>query len=437
MSTVQQRFAEVGARSRVARTAVRALVTVVLFGWVGVVPAAGWPTVSAQAEPIRVGILHSLTGSVAIAERPINETTLLAIEEINASGGLLGRRVEPIIVDGRSDWPTFAAEAERLIGEEHVEAVFGCYTSASRRTVVPIFERHHNALFYPTFYEGVESSPNVVYTGATPNQYIIPAVKWFMENRGKRIFLVGSDYIWPRAANAVIKAQAEYLGGTVVGEKYLPLGSSETAPILQAIKETQPEVIVSTVVGDTNIPFFRDLRAAGITPKTIPTLSLALGETELQSLETATMAGDYVAQTYFQSIDTADNHRFVAEVKRRYGPDTVVSDQMEAAYASVHLWAQAVRSAGSADPQRVLRAIRGMGMNAPQGRVYVDEENLHTWKTPRIGRIRADGQVDIIWASEALVHPMPYSIFRTKQAWEDMVSELFRMWGGDWSAPAG
>lgn len=156
--------------------------------------------------------------------------------------------------------------------------------------MVPIFERHRHVLFYPTFYEGVESSPNVVYTGAAPNQYIIPAVKWFMENRGRRILLVGSDYIWPRASNAVIKAQAEYLGGTVVG--------------------------------DTNIPFFRDLRAAGITPKTIPTLSLALGETELQSLETATMAGDYVAQTYFQSLDTADNHRFVDEVKRRYGPDT-------------------------------------------------------------------------------------------------------------------
>ncbi|MFE0175375.1 urea ABC transporter substrate-binding protein [Streptomyces sp. NPDC059002] len=393
------------------------------------------PQQSRADDPIKVGVLHSLTGSVAIAERPINDATLLAIDELNQQGGLLGRTIQPVIVDGRSDWPTFGAGAERLLTQDRVSAVFGCYTSASRKQVVPIFEKHDGALFYPTFYEGIESSPNVVYTGAAPNQQSIPGVKWFMENRGRKIFLVGSDYIYPRATNAVLKAQIAYLGGKVIGERYIPLGSSDTAATVRAITAARPEVIVSTMVGDSNIPFFKELRAAGITPRTVPILNLVIGEVELQSFDARTMAGDYVALNYFQSLDNPANRRFVAAFKHRYGASRAISDQMEAAYTSVHLWAQAVRKAGTAEPTAVLKAVRGQSYDAPGGQVFVDEQNLHTWKTARIGQIRPDGQVDVVWASEALIHPMPYSIFRTTRHWQDLVSSLYTRWGRSWQAP--
>ncbi|MFE0099046.1 urea ABC transporter substrate-binding protein [Streptomyces sp. NPDC059009] len=386
-------------------------------------------------DPIKVGVLHSLTGSVAIAERPINDATLLAIDELNERGGLLGRRVQPVIVDGRSDWPAFGAGAERLLTRDGVSAVFGCYTSASRKQVVPIFEKHHGVLFYPTFYEGIESSPNVVYTGAAPNQSSIPAVKWFLENRGRKVFLVGSDYIYPRATNAVLRAQIAYLGGKVLGERYVPLGSSDTADAVRAIAAAKPDVIVSTMVGDSNIPFFKELRAAGITPRSAPVLNLVIGEVELQSLSSRTMAGDYIALNYFQSLDHPANRRFVAAFKKRYGAHRAIADSMEAAYTSVHLWAQAVREAGSADAAAVLEAVPGQSYDAPEGQVYVDEHNLHTWKTARIGQIRPDGQVTVVWASEALIHPMPYSIFRTRRHWEELVSSLYTRWGHSWQAP--
>lgn len=394
---------------------------------------AGW---SRDAESIRVGVLFSMTGNLAIIESSMHDATMLAIDEINAEGGVAGRRIEPIAVDARSDFPTYAAQAERLLTGEGVRTIFGCYTSASRKTILPIIEQHDALLMYSTFYEGIESSPHVVYTGAAPNQFVTPAVKWFLDHRGRRFFLVGSDYVYPRVTNAVIKDQLRLQGGEVVGEEYLPLGASDFSAIIGAIRRERPEVILSTVIGDSNVPFFRGLRAAGVTPDATPTLSVALGETELQHLDASQMAGDYVAMNYFQSIPSADNDRFVRSFKARFGADAVISDPVQSAYVSVKLWAQAVAQAGDDAPQQVRQAIQGLSYQAPEGTVYVDELNQHTWKTARIGQITPDGQVDIVWASDTVVRPAPYSAFRPPREWDELLVDLYTGWDGEWARPS-
>ncbi|WP_327071087.1 urea ABC transporter substrate-binding protein [Kitasatospora sp. NBC_01302] len=386
-------------------------------------------------QPARVGVLHSLTGSVALSELPVVDATLLAIEEINASGGLLGRTLEPVIADGCSQGPAFAEAAESLFTGDGVCAVFGCYTSASRRSVIPVIEAHDAILLYPTFYEGIESSEHVVYGGSTANQCVIPAVSWFLDNRGRDFYLIGSDYVYPRSVNAVVKDLLAALGGHVAGEVYVPLGQSDVAPLVRAIADAKPGVILSTLVGDTNMPFFRELRAAGIRPASTPTLSFVIGECELQHLDRAQMAGDYLAFNYFQSIDTPQNARFVESFRARYGQERVVGDTMAAAYNLVHLWAQAVRACGSTRPADVRRAIRGQRRAGAEGTLYVDEENLHLWRKARIGRIRADGQVDVVWTSENLIRPMPYSPYRTRREWHEMLAELHAGWGASWSSP--
>ena len=407
----------------------------VIITIIGVMIAAAGLRAHAQLPPIKVGVLHSLTGSVAISERPINQTTLMAIDELNAHGGLLGRKIEPIVMDGESNWPVFARDARILILKDHVSAIFGFYTSASRKTILPIIQQYHSALFYPTYYEGMEESPNIVYLGGTPNQNVIPAIEWFLGNIGKRFYLVGSDYVYPRATNAVVKTELAYLGGSVAGESYLPLGDMDTMPVVRRILASHPDAIFSTIVGDTNIPFYADLRKLGITPQKLPVLMSAVNESDLQSLDPKAMAGDYVAMNYFQSINSPENDRFVAEFKRMYGQDSVVSDQMESAYDSVHLWAEAVQKAGTPDPQEVLQAVRGLSYDAPEGEIWVDELSLNTWKTARLGIIQPDGQIDTVWESEAVIEPQPYPVYETQQYWQNMLQSLYTMWHGTWSAP--
>jgi ABC-type branched-subunit amino acid transport system substrate-binding protein len=265
--------------------------------------AAAWAVyhaIGVSQPPIRVGILHSFTGTMAISEIPVAEAEQLAVAEINASGGLLGgRKVMPILADGCSDWPTFAKQARQLLLEKKVCAVFGCWTSASRKTVRPIFEQLSGLLFYPVQYEGLEESPNIIYLGAAPNQQIIPAVKWTFDNLGHRFYLVGSDYVFPRAANAVIKDQVKALGGSIVGEDYIPMGESKTEAVVARIKAAHPDVILNTINGDTNIAFFRSLRAAGIDPGTIPTVSFSIGENELPALNPSRCVGELCSLELF------------------------------------------------------------------------------------------------------------------------------------------
>jgi urea transport system substrate-binding protein len=391
-----------------------------------------------RLPPIRVGILHSLTGTMAISEKPVVEAVELSIEEINASGGLLGgRQVLPILADGRSDWPTFAQESRHLITDEKVCAVFGCWTSASRKTVRPIFEELGSLLFYPVQYEGLEQSPNIIYLGAAPNQQIIPAVKWAFDNlASRRFYLVGSDYVFPRAANAVIGDQVKALGAQVVGEDYIPLGRTDVQAIVARIVAVHPDVILNTINGDTNLAFFKALRAAGITPDIIPTISFSIGESELPSLDPSACAGDYAVWNYFQSLDGPRNATFVSAFRKRYGPDRVVSDPMEAAYCAVKLWAQAVEDAGTENTEAVRTAILNQSMAAPEGVMLIDPETQHTWRPVRVGRIRADGQFDIVWDSHRPVRPQPFPISRTPAEWQRFLDNLQAGWGGHWAAPS-
>ena len=386
-------------------------------------------------EPIRVGILHSMTGTLAISARPVVDATLLAIEEINAQGGLLGRQLEPVIADGASDSDAFAAEAERLITQEKVSVVFGCWTSSSRKAVGPVFEKHNHLLFYPVQYEGLEQSPNIIYNGATPNQQVMPAVSYSLTHFGPRVFLVGSDYVFPRTANEIIRDQVSALGGETVGELYLPLGGKNVAPMIDAIVKAKPDVILNTINGDSNVAFFRGLREAGITPDRLPVVLFSISETELPELGAEAMAGNYAAWNYFQSVDTPENRAFLEKFRARFGADRVVSDPLEAAYFGVMLWAQAVRAAGSAEPAAVLAKIRGQGMHAPGGLAYIDGPTQHTWKYARIGRIRSDGQFDIVWSSDKPVRPMPFPLFRTRADWERWQKDLSASWGGKWVNP--
>ena len=399
---------------------------------------AGWRyhRTAKNQQPIRVGILHSRSGAMAISESSMVDGELLAIEEINTNGGVLGRRIEAVIADGQSDWPTFAKEAERLITVEKVCTIFGCWTSASRKNVKPVVEKHNHLLIYPMAYEGLEQSPNIIYTGAAPNQQIIPAVKWSFDNLGKRFFLVGSDYVWPHSVNAIIKDELTALGAQLTGEEYIFFGSPDVRHVIDKIKEAHPDVILSAVVGDSNIAFYKALKEAGIDASKTPVVSVSIGEDELRKLPPVEMIGNYCAWDYFQSISRAENQAFVSRFKARYGSDRVTSDVIESAYFSVYLWAQAVQECGSvADVQDIREAMVGQSLDAPEGVVSIDPETQHTWRSFSIGQIRGDGQLDIVWTSQKPIRPVPYPISRSKTEWESYLTGLFTQWGGKWANP--
>jgi urea transport system substrate-binding protein len=374
-----------------------------LIGLAIVGGAAAWAALglSARLAPIKVGLLHSRTGPMKISEESMIEAEILALEEVNKDGLLPGgRRVEWVIADGRSDPAVFAREAERLIRDEKVGAIFGCWTSASRKGVKPVVERHHHLLFYPMAYEGLEESPNIVYTGAAPNQQVIPAIKWSYDHlRARKYFLVGSDYIWPHAVNAIAGDFIKALGAQVAGEEYVLYGSMDIDALVGAIERARPDVVISTVVGDTNVAFYRKLAEAGLGPREVPVISFSIAEEELRHLPARDMVGDYAAWNYFQSLDTEANREFVRAFKAKYGADRVTSDVMAAAYNSVWLWAQAVAEAETDEVAAVLKAVRRQSMSAPEGIISIDAATLHTWRPVYIGRIRGDGQFDIVWDS--------------------------------------
>lgn len=384
--------------------------------------------------PIKVGVLHSLTGTMAVSERTVADATLFAIQELNRAGGVLGRKIEPILVDGRSDWDVFAAEAETLIVRHRVSAVFGCWTSACRKTVKPVFERHGHVLFYPVQYEGLEQSPNILYTGAAPNQQIIPATKWSLDNLGSRIFLVGSDYVFPRTANEIIKHQVQALGGSIVGEAYVPLGGTHFEGVVQAIRASGADVVFNTINGDSNIAFYRQLRAAGVTPEAIPVLSFSLAEAEVQAIGPDLVAGDYAARNYFMSVDTPANHDFVTRFRERFGQRYVTTAPMEAAYFGVLTWAKAVEEAGSTDFRDYHTTLLGQSLSAPSGIIYIDPATQHTWRTVLIGRVQPDGNFDIVWSSGRPIRPAPYPGILPKAQWTAFLDDLYRSWGNRWAA---
>jgi urea transport system substrate-binding protein len=345
--------------------------------------------------------------------------------------------VKWIIADGASDPPTFAKQADRLISKDGACVIFGCWTSASRKGVLPVVEAAGHLLVYPMAYEGLEQSPNIVYTGAAPNQQITPAVQWCHEKLGaRRFFLVGSDYVWPHCVNAIIGDQLAALGAEKVAEAYIPFGSMDVAAAVRAIVETKPDVVLCSVVGDSALAFAQALRQAGVDPVKTPVLTFALGENELHTMPLGSMVGNYASWSYFQSIDRPENVQFVNAFKARYGRDRTVQDVMETAYFSVKLWAQAVREADNTDVRPVRYALRRQSMNAPEGTIAVDPQTQHTWRPVSIGRIRTDGQFEIVWRSRTAVRPVPFPSSRSRDVWEKFVLDLYHDWGGQWIAPA-
>jgi urea transport system substrate-binding protein len=359
-------------------------------------------------ETVPVGILHSLTGTMSISEVSVRDAELMAIDEINAAGGLLGKKIKPVIEDGASDWPTFAEKTKKLLQKDSVVTIFGCWTSASRKAVLPVVEQNKGLLWYPVQYEGVESSPNIFYIGATTNQQIIPAVTWLLQNKGKKFYLLGSDYVFPRTANKIIKEQLKAEGGSLVAEEYTPLGHTDYNTIISKIKKEKPDVIFNTLNGDSNVAFFKQLKDAGISSKDLTTMSVSIAEEEVRGIGASVLDGHYTAWNYYQTTDTPENKKFVEAYKAKYGKDRVTDDPIEAGYTAVYLWAAAVKKAGSFEVEKVKAAAKGIELNAPEGKVVIDGENQHISKTARIGQITADGQIKEIWNSGQPLKPDPF-----------------------------
>lgn len=378
-------------------------------------------------DTIKVGILHSLSGTMAISETTVVEAEQLAIKEINAAGGVLGKQIEAVVEDGASDWPTFAEKAEKLIDQDKVSVVFGCWTSASRKAVLPVFESKDHMLWYPVQYEGQECSKNIFYTGAAPNQQIEPAVDWLLENKGKKFFLVGSDYVFPRTANTIIKEQLKAKGGETVGEDYLPLGNTEVTPIITKIKAALPDggIIFNSLNGDSNVALFKQMQGAGMTPDKYPTMSVSIAEEEVRQIGKEFLIGHYAAWNYFQTVESPENDKWVSDFKAEYGEDRVTNDPMEAAYIMVYLWKQAVEKAGAVDIPKVRDAAYGQTFQAPEGLVTMNP-NHHISKTVRIGEIRDDGLFDIVFATDGPIDPIP---------WNQYVPDT-KGYACDWSDPA-
>ncbi|PKO57100.1 MAG: urea ABC transporter substrate-binding protein [Betaproteobacteria bacterium HGW-Betaproteobacteria-13] len=359
---------------------------------------------------VTVGQLHSGTGTMAISETGSIQAEQLAIDEINAMGGILGRKIKVIKEDGASDWPTFAEKSRKLLVNDKVATVFGCWTSASRKAVLPIFEKENGLLYYPTFYEGLEQSKNVIYTGQEATQQIIWGLDWAQkEKSAKKFFLVGSDYIWPRTSMKIARKHIEnFQKGSVVGEEYYPLGNTNFNSLINKIKIAKPDCIFCAVVGGSNVAFYKQLKAAGITASKQFLLTLSVTEDEMLGIGGENFEGFYASMKYFQSLENENNKKFVAAFRAKYGPKAVIGDVTQAAYLGPWLWKAAVEKAGSFDVDKVVAASPGIELKtAPEGYVKV-HENHHLWSKTRIGMGQADGQFKVVAESPELIEPNPF-----------------------------
>ncbi len=389
-------------------------------------PLLGIPALSRAAAPatsainttglaitdteVTVGQLHSATGTMAISETGSIQSERLAIEQINAMGGILGRKIKIIQEDGASDWPTFAEKARKLLVSDKVATVFGCWTSASRKAVLPVFEKENGLLYYPTFYEGLEQSKNVFYTGQEATQQILSSLDWLSrEKKARSFYLIGSDYIWPRTSNKIARKHIEnVLKGEVVGEEYYPLGHTQFGSLINKIKLKKPDVVFAVVVGGSNVSFYKQLKAAGVTSGKQKLLTISVTEDELLGIGGENAEGFWSCMKYFQSLDNANNKKFVEAFKARYGADAVIGDVTQAAYLGPWLWKMAVEKAGSFDVDKVVAASAGLEFKeAPEGYVKIDP-NHHLWSKTRIGQIRKDGQFDVIFETPELIKPDPF-----------------------------
>ncbi len=378
------------------------------------------------AETIKVGILHSLSGTMAISETALKETALMTIEEINKAGGVMGKKLEPVVVDPASNWPLFAEKARQLLTKDKVAVTFGCWTSVSRKSVLPVYKELNGLLFYPVQYEGEELEKNVFYTGAAPNQQAIPAVEYLMSKDGgeaKRWVLLGTDYVYPRTTNKILRAflKSKGVAEADIMEEYTPFGHSDYQTIIAKIKKFASEgkktAVVSTINGDSNVPFYKELGNAGLKATDVPVVAFSVGEEELRGVDTKPLVGHLAAWNYFQSLKNAENTKFIKmykdwAVKQKLpnAKTVVTNDPMEATYIGIHMWKQAVEKAKSTDTDKVIAAMAGQTFKAPSGfEVKMDEKNHHLHKPVFIGEVKADGQFNVVWKTPGPVKAAPWS----------------------------
>ena len=382
---------------------------------------------SQAATPIKVGILHSLSGTMAISETALKDTALMTFDAINAKGGVMGRKIEPVVVDPASNWPLFAEKARQLITQDKVSVVFGCWTSVSRKSVLPVFKETNNLLFYPVQYEGEELEKNVFYTGAAPNQQAIPATEYLMSKAGggaKRFFLLGTDYVYPRTTNKILRAFLKSKGvkDSDIEEVYTPFGHSDYQTIVANIKKFSAggkTCVISTINGDSNVPFYKELGNAGLKAKDVPVVAFSVGEEELRGVDTKPLVGHLAAWNYFMSLKNPTNDAFIkmyrdyAKAKKLPNAEKVVTnDPMEATYIGIHMWKQAVEQAKTTDIDKVIAAVGGQKFAAPCGfEVMMDKTNHHLHKPVLIGEVRADGQFNVVWRTKGPLRGQPWSPF--------------------------
>jgi urea transport system substrate-binding protein len=379
------------------------------------------------ADTIKVGILHSLSGTMAISETVLKDTALMAIDEINAKGGVMGKKLEPVVVDPASDWPLFAEKTRQLISKDKVSVIFGCWTSVSRKSVLPVVEELNGLLFYPVQYEGEELSKNVFYTGAAPNQQAIPAVEYLMSKDGggaKRFVLLGTDYVYPRTTNKILRAflKSKGVADADIMEEYTPFGHSDYQTIIANIKKFSSEgkktAVISTINGDSNVPFYKELGNQGIKATDVPVVAFSVGEEELRGVDTKPLVGHLAAWNYFMSVKNPTNTAFIKEwtayAKAHNLPGQkdkpLTNDPMEATYVGIHMWAQAVEKAKSTDTDKVIAAMASQKFKAPSGFVLeMDAKNHHLHKPVFIGEVKADGQFKVVWKTPGPIKAQPWS----------------------------
>ena len=397
-------------------------------------PAAAAPAAEPAKEtgPIKVGVLHSLSGTMAISETSLKDVALMTFEQINAAGGVMGRKIEPVVVDPASNWPLFAEKARELIAKEKVAAVFGCWTSVSRKSVLPVFEELNGLLFYPVQYEGEESSYNVFYTGAAPNQQAIPAVEYLMSKEGggaKKWVLLGTDYVYPRTTNKILRyfLKGKNVAETDIMEEYTPFGHSDYQKIVANIKKFAagtPTAVVSTINGDSNVPFYKELANQGLKASDIPVVAFSVGEEELRGIDTKPLVGHLAAWNYFMTIENDTNKKFISDwmayAKAKNLPDAdkrVTNDPMEATVIGIKMWAQAVEQAGTTNVNAVRQAMGYQVVKAPSGfDIQMDPKNHHLHKPVYIAEIKGDGQFKIVWKTQGPIRAMPWSPFVPESA---------------------
>lgn len=389
--------------------------------------AAGLFAAPAQAaDTIKVGILHSLSGTMAISETALKETALMTIDQINKAGGVMGKKLEPVVVDPASNWPLFAEKARQLLTQDKVAVVFGCWTSVSRKSVLPVFKELNGLLFYPVQYEGQELENNVFYTGAAPNQQAIPAVEYLMSKEGgsaKRFVLLGTDYVYPRTTNKILRAflKSKGVAEADIMEEYTPFGHSDYQTIIAKIKkfagEGKKTAVVSTINGDSNVPFYKELGNAGLKATDIPVVAFSVGEEELRGVDTKPLVGHLAAWNYFMSLKNPENGKFInmyrqwaKQQKLPKADQVVTNDPMEATYIGIHMWKQAVEKAKTTQVDAVIKAMGGQSVKAPSGfTVKMDEKNHHLHKPVFIGEVRGDGQFKVVWKTPGPIKAEPWS----------------------------